>query len=170
MDKLMDPLHLKPVANDVALRNLFQSNAFRALFIISLLVGLAATVITYWALDTQHPYDFVASESYVVPYTARGNDQMIVKWRVVAHRTCPGLIRRELIDPKTDVVLAVYDPQIAAPKYKLEDGYLNKVFMMPRSVQPGMVGYRSHLEYWCNPLQRLWPLRYDTPTLLFEVK
>jgi hypothetical protein len=87
------------------------------------------------------------------------------------NRTCAGLIRRQLFDPHTGVILADYDavPAQAEPP-GFTYGYLNKTFLLPRNIQTGWMGYRASLEYWCNPLQRIWPLRYVTPALNFKVQ
>lgn len=168
----MDTMHLKPIGNETLLANLFSSATFRILFAASLLFATLLVPVTYWALDNQRPYDFYGPpESYIIPNEATGNDQMIVSWKVKANRQCDGSIRRELFDPRTKVVLAVYDPQpIDRHAMPEQDGYFNSVFLLPRMIQTGRIGYRSHREYWCNPLQRIWPLKYTTPDLFFEVK
>lgn len=165
-----DPLHVRPIEYGSLLTNLFGSMAFRALFIISLIVAIIVGPLTYWAFDNRRPYEFIGDESFIIPAEAHGNDQMLVKWKVRFNRLCPGLIRRQLYDPHTGVILAIYDPQPASPEPPpYREGYLNKTFLLPRNIQTGWIGYRSSLEMWCNPLQRIWPLRYDTPSLFFKV-
>lgn len=166
----MDPLHLKPISTDMLLANLFGSLTFRILFAVSMLLAVVLLPVTYWLLDNQRPYTFDAAESYIIPTIANGNDQMIVAWKVRVHRQCEGAVRRELFDPRTQVVLAVYDPQPAHRNSMLGEGYFNKTFLLPRMIQPGRVGYRARLEYYCNPLQRIWPIRYVTPELFFTVR
>jgi hypothetical protein len=167
----MDPMHLKPITRDTLLANLFSSLTFRMLFFVSMIVTLALIPITYWALDNVRPYVFFPEESYIIPTAATGNDQMIVAWKVKVNRQCDGLVRRELFDPRTKVVLSVYDAQPAHVGDISEDhGYFNRTFLLPRSIQTGKIGYRARLEYYCNPLQRWWPIRYSTPDLFFEVK
>jgi hypothetical protein len=165
-----DPLHSHPIEYGNPIVNLFGSAVFRVLFFLSLVTAAVVGPATYWAFDNVMPYDFIADGSVVIPTEARGNDQMLVKWKVRFNRVCPGLIRRQLVDPHTGVVLAVYDPQPTLtdpPGFRT--GYLNKTFLLPRNIQTGWIGYRSTLEIWCNPLQRVWPLRATTPTLLFKV-
>lgn len=165
-----DPMHTTPVEYQSLLANLFGSGAFRALFALSLIFTVATGLLSYWLLDNQHPYEFIAEQSLIIPNEAQGNDQMLVKWKVRFHRTCPGLIRRRLFDPRTEVILAEYDPQQTSPDAPTHsEGYLNKTFLLPKQIQTGWVGYKASLEYWCNPVQRLWPLRYDTPVLFFKV-
>lgn len=169
---MMDPLHVRPIGSETLLANLFSSVTFRALFLVSTMIGLALVPITYWALDNVRPYLFYVEESYILPTTASGNDQMIVSWKVKVNRQCEGLVRRELFDPRPGgALLAIYDAQ---PAHKttmpLGEGQFNRTFLLPKQMQPGKVGYRARLEYWCNPLQRIWPIQYNTPELFFEVK
>jgi hypothetical protein len=165
-----DPLHMRPIEYGSLLVNLFGSAAFRALFVLSLIIAIIVGPISFWMLDNAHPYEFDADLSVIIPTEAHGNDQMIVKWKVHYNRTCQGTIRRELFDPHTEVVLAVYDPQPAATEPPaFHDGYLNKTFLLPRKIQTGRVGYRAKLEFSCNPLQRIWPMRYNSPSLFFTV-
>jgi hypothetical protein len=163
----MDPLHLKPIENEAALANLFASVPFRALFFISMVIAVALVPITYWALDNAHPYVLNAEESYILPTHAHGNDQMIVVWKVKTERHCEGIKRRELFDPRTKVILAVYDP---VPTIRYDDIPFGETFLLPRQIQTGRIAYRSRLEFWCNPLQRIWPIKYTSPELYFTVQ
>lgn len=160
----MDPMHLKPIERGTLLANLFSSVAFRVFFSLSLLVAMILIPVTYWALDYQRPYMFILEGSRIVPTEANGNDQMIVSWNVRTARECDGSVRRELFDPHTQVVLALYDPQ-PSPKTSAP-----ATFLLPRQIQPGKIGYRARLEFWCNPLQRIWPIVYYTPDLFFTVR
>jgi hypothetical protein len=169
----MDPLHLKPIDIDreALLANLFASPTFKVLFFISMVLAVLLMPVTYWALDNQRPYIFDGAESYILPNPATGNDQMIVAWKVKVHRQCEGLIRRELFDPRTQVVLSLYDAQPThIHTLPLGDQYYNRTFLLPKMIQTGRIGYRSKLEYYCNPLQRIWPIQYTSPELFFEVK
>lgn len=166
----MDPLHLKPISREALMANLFSSAAFRGLFFLSVVVTVILIPITFWAVDNTKPYVFYVDESSILPNKAAGNDQMIVRWKIDYVRPCDGLVKREIFDPISQTIVAAYDPQ---PSYSnslpLGPGYLNKTFLLPRSTLPGRYGYRARLEYWCNPLQRFWPIRYNTPELYFEV-
>lgn len=167
----MDPMHLKPIGREALLANLFASPTFRVLFFVSMILALVLGPVTYWAFDNQRPYIFDGSESYIIPNEATGNDQMIVAWKVKVVRQCEGLVRRELFDPRTQVILSIYDPQQAQiNSMPIGEGYYNRTFLLPKMIQTGKIGYRVRAEYYCNPLQRIWPLKYSTPDLFFEVK
>lgn len=168
----MNPMHLKPIGRDKLLANLFSSATFRVLFFVSCVVATALVPITYWALDNVRPYVFFPEESHIIPTNAVGNDQMIVSWKVRVNRQCEGLVRRELFDPRPGgALLAIYDAQPAhKTSMPLGEGQFNRTFLLPKQVTPGKVGYRARLEYWCNPLQRFWPIQYNTPDLFFEVR
>lgn len=168
----MDPLHLKPISRDTLLANLFSSSTFRAMFFVSCLVAVILVPISYWAFDNLKPYTYYTEGSYILPTSAMGNDQMIVSWHVRVNRHCPGVVRRELFDPRVGgAILAMYDAQASIDTIDgLGDQQINRTFLLPRAMPPGRTAYRSKLEFWCNPLQRLWPIRYETPALEFEVR
>lgn len=139
-----------------------------------LLVGFAimfatATLVFMW-FDTTPPFEFDASQSKITPQVAEGGMQIRVDWKVKVHRLCPGTNTRELFDPITKSRLAVYDPVPTASDQALEaDDHLIRTFLLPRRIAKGPVGYRAHLVYKCNWLQRFFPIELDTPDLFFEL-
>ena len=149
---------------------LWTVRAFRLNFIGGVILMLMASSLTYIIFDTQPPYTYIVKESGIIPPTAKGGDQVIVMWRVIFHRSCPGSNQRILFDPVTKVILASYDPAPAATTVSLRDGYLNRTFLLPKNIQPGWVGYRAVVTYQCNFLQRFWPLVVTTPDLFFKVE
>lgn len=167
----MDPLHLKPIGRDT-LANLFSSATFRVLFFVSCVVTVLLVPVSFWAFDNTKPYIFYSEGSYILPINATGNDQMIVSWKVHVNRHCPGVIRRELFDPRVGgAIIAMYDAEASLDTIEsVGDQQINRTFLLPRAMPAGRTAYRAKLEYWCNPLQRLWPTRYTTPSLEFEVR
>jgi hypothetical protein len=131
-----------------------------------------ALVVGHFATDRQHPYDFIVEESYVEPPTGERGHKMTINWRVKEHRLCPGTIERQLVDPATGVLIAVYDPA-PADTVGSEGGWLRKSFMVPKDIQSGTLAYQSKLTYQCNWLQKLVPflaIRYTTPRISFYVE
>jgi hypothetical protein len=159
-----------PVNDRDAAEFLLHSRLFRVLLSFACLISAFGGVTTYMAFDTTPPYEFIGSESLVVPPSAYGGDQITVKWKVKFNRVCTGSMRRILFDPDTNVVLAVYDTEPVAGIYALEDGYLNKTFRLPTVIQKGWIGYRAELHYRCNFLQRFFPLNVTTPDLHFKIE
>lgn len=159
-----------PVDRRVHLHELWSVRVFRLNFIGGVILMLLASPIAYMAFDTQPPYTYIVNESVVLPPTAKGGEQVTVMWKVIFHRSCPGSSQRILFDPTTKVILASYDPSPAATTSSLKNGYLNRTFLLPKSMQPGWVGYRATISYQCNFLQRFWPLVTTTPDLFFKVE
>jgi len=136
----------------------------------SLMVGTGALVFMWF--DTTPPFEFDASQSRVIPEVARSGTQIRVDWKVKVHRLCPGSNVRELFDPVTKARLAYYDPVSTASDAALEgnDDHLIRTFLLPKRISPGPVGYRAHLTYRCNWLQRFFPLQITTPDLFFTLE
>jgi len=93
-----------------------------------------------------------------------------VDWKVKVIRTCPGTHIKELFDPITKARIAVYEsePVSDAASFEGED-HLIRTFLLPRRSSKGLIGYRSHLFYSCNWLQKYIPFQYDSPDLFFEL-
>ena len=156
-----------------ALRELWTLESFRARIFMAVLPTLGAVFFGYLIADTTPPYVFHKEGSSIIPPQGRGGDEMTVQWKVTHNRTCPGTVSRRLVDPVTGVVLATYDPQPAARDgVKLGGDLLVKTFLLPRTLQTGMVGYQAQLSYTCNWLQKRFPdqfgINYTTPMLLFR--
>jgi hypothetical protein len=165
----MPSVKFRPVDYHLTLQNLWQSWAFRALFFMSVAITFVVSPLVYWSLDTTQPFVYLTKDSDIIPDPAAGGQQVIVRWKVKWNRACPGIVRRQLFDPRTNVVLALYDPAPASLDRPPGD-QLNKTFLLPHQMQNGRIGYRARLEYHCNPLQFVFPLIFSTPDLYFTVE
>lgn len=136
------------------------------------LAGILLGSFVFMAFDNTPPYLYDVDKSYVVPSPAREGDQITVKWRIKEIRQiCPGSVQRLLIDTKTGIIVAAYDPTPAATSESIQDGYLNRTFALPRSLPTGKLAYRANVCYQCNAFQKLIkPLCTSTPTLYFELQ
>lgn len=145
---------------------------YRWHLIFGMVLMLPCAWLAYMAADNQPPYEYDALNSRVVPSPAHDGDQITVKWKLAkVNRVCPGSNRRVLFDPKTRVILASYDPTPAAISSNIEDGYLNRTFMLPRGLLPASdIGYRATVCYSCNLLQEFRPLCVSTPELIFRIE
>lgn len=138
----------------------------------TILCGLFAWA-AFMVADTDPPYEYDVASSYIVPSKAHDGDQITVKWKLAKiNRICPGSNRRILFDPKTHVILASYDPTPAAVSESIQDGYLNRTFLLPQGVLPqGKIGYRANVCYECNLFQKIFkPLCIATPNLFFIIE
>ncbi len=130
---------------------------------------LVIAPIAYMTADTQPPYEFDVSQSYVVPSTTPAGRQILVHWKISkVNRVCPGSITRFVVDQRTGARVS-YDPAPAASNVESNDEWLDRTFFLPPETVPGMKWYYSDGDYSCNPLQRIYPLRVRTPRLSFEV-
>lgn len=158
------------------LRELWSVKSFRARIFLAMLPTAIALIVGYYVTDAQRPYDFHKEGSFIEPPVGTGGDQVTVNWKVTFYRQCTGHLTRTLVDPNSGVLLAVYDtsPVASASGVFAANGYLRKTFTIPRSMPPGVIGYKAQLEYQCNWLQRMFPrplsIRYETPMLLFKVE
>jgi len=154
------------------LKELWAVKSFRARIFLAILPTSIALVVGHFATDRQRPYDFHAEESFVIPPKGREGQEMTINWRVTHHRTCPGTVERQLVDPNTGVIVAAYDPAPADTNGG-QDGWLRKTFRVPRDIQAGNIAYQSKLTYQCNWLQKFVPalaIRYLTPRIVFTVE
>lgn len=136
------------------------------------MIGLHLFVI-FWTLgyliaDNTPPYIYFADESYVKPSVTQKGHQVEVYWKLKVNRICPGHIIRSIVDEKTGVKFS-YDPYPAISAIKIGDDHLSRTFLLPEGISPGKKIYRANAEYVCNPLQRFWPLKVQTPDLQFEI-
>jgi hypothetical protein len=136
---------------------------------------LVIAPLTYMLADNQPPYEYLTGRSYLTPLVAKQGSQMTVHWELRVNRYCPGVVSRTIIDEKTGVRIS-YDPVlvIAEPGVSLQFGpdrvmLLNRSFTLPLTIDPGPKLYRAYIEFHCNPLQFIWPLRVKTPDLEFVV-
>lgn len=140
----------------------------RAQWIIGAVLALLLGGVAYMAADNQPPYDYIIEQSYVRPNPAHPGRQITVHWELKINRICPGVIVRTIVDAKTKARVS-YDPALALVTVRAGDTSLERTFFLPEEMLPGPKLYRANAEYICNPLNRIWPLKVQTPDLYFEV-
>lgn len=140
----------------------------KLIWIIGVNVACICGWIGYMAADNQPPYDYFVTESYVVPSPSLAGHQVTVHWKLKVNRICPGFIIRTIVDAKT-MARVSYDPAPAFGMVRTDDDHLDRTFFLPEGMRPGPKIYRANAEYVCNLLQRIWPLKVQTPDLHFEV-
>lgn len=135
---------------------------------ICLVSMLIIAPISYMIADTEAPYIYDESMSYVIPERTQAGHQLIVHWSVKVNRVCPGEIIRNIVDAKSGAKIS-YDPTRAAGTVELSDKELNRTFQLPSGIAPGEKFYYADGEYQCNFLQRFYPLHSRTPRLPFTI-
>lgn len=123
----------------------------------------------YLLADNQPPYIYDIEQSYVIPSRASPGHQVAVHWSIKVNRLCPGSIVRTIVDARTGARMS-YDPTPGDMTIEPTDTVLDRTFLLPQGMGLGPKIYRANAEYACNPLQRIWPLKVQTPDLLFEVE
>lgn len=138
-------------------------------WIIGFFVALVCGQFAYLAADNQPPYSYIVDKSYIKPNPAHPGRQIIVHWEFKINRLCPGIVIRTIADAITGASIS-YDPAPVFNQVKFGDTSLERTFFLPEGMLPGKKLYRAHAEYVCNPLQRIWPLKVQTPDIAFEVE
>lgn len=120
----------------------------------------------FLSADNKPPYSYNAAKSYIKPDPAGAGRQVTIHWEVKNNRYCPGFITRSIIDAKTKVIVS-YDPFPAL--FEEGEHFIDRSFYLPDSIEPGIKIYRVNGVYFCNILQRLWPLKVQSPDIFFEI-
>lgn len=145
-------------------------SVFKVQLCISIVLSVIAASVAFMFFDTDPPYNYDASRSYIEPDHADGGDTVTSNWKVTMNRWCPGTMQRQLFDPRTGAIVSTYDTIPMAHHSIIDkDGYLRRNFILPRAISKGRTGYRVNVCFSCNPLQRLYPVCYKTPDLFFMV-
>lgn len=92
-----------------------------------------------------------------------------VRWTGMYKRNCTGEFFRTILDSGDNIhyLLVIPDPP--------DDDELNvpvewtRAFILPHGAAEGPALYRVRAQYWCNPLQHLWPIKIDLPDIPFKV-
>lgn len=141
----------------------------RVFWVAGLNLAAILGLFAYMLADNQPPYTYFGDESYIIPQRASPGHQVSVHWKIKVNRLCPGAIVRTIVDARTGARTS-YDPTPAIVTIRPEDTSLDRTFMLPEGMGAGRKLYRANAEYVCNPLQRIWPLKVQTPDLMFEVE
>jgi len=157
------------------IRELWGFKSFRARIVLAIFPTLVALIVGHFATDRERPYEFHLEGSFIVPPEAESGDQITVNWKVTRRRQCEGTVDRQLVDPRTEVIIANYDPAPAALNgVAVGTDILRKTFTLPLNMQRGDVGYQAKLNYQCNWLQKIFPnalgIKYVTPLLKFTIR
>lgn len=141
----------------------------RVFWVVGLNLAAILGLLAFMIADNQPPYTYFADGSYLIPERAAPGHQISVHWKIKVNRLCPGAIVRTVVDARTGARMS-YDPTPAMVTIQMGDSSLDRTFLLPQGMGPGRKLYRANAEYVCNPLQRIWPLKVQTPDLFFDVE
>lgn len=147
------------------MRTTFPANPIAAFVAIALFAPLL-----WMALDRDPPY--VITNGRITPPMPVKNGTVSIDWDIAPLRSCqPGnhsSVVRTVIDAMG--VRHVYAPIAAtygtAEQFKPEE--IRRSFRLPLNIT-GKVSYSAKVCYSCNPIQVLWPVCLDTPTIEFFI-
>ena len=147
-------------------------SAFKS-FIVGFSVLFIGPVV-YMSLDNSPPYTFHKGE--LIPNPATSGQTVDVIWEYEVHRFCSGIVYRRIIGPigSGAAIVHNYDPTVAVinPRIAQQSGpnKLVVTFSLPPSTSPGEFIYSATIEYNCNPLQAIFPLKVQLPQVPFGVR
>lgn len=121
-------------------------------------------------LDNERPYEYDLEKSYVIPNPAPQGAVVTVNWALAkVNRSCPGSLQRYFRDMSTGEIVASLDATYMLHAIKRGDKRLPRSFELPPNLPP-VVGYSAEVCAQCNLLQRVFPLCFTTPEVVFRVK
>ena len=135
-----------------------------ALFIM---VGTAAGVLSWWAVDRQVPMTVVHAEAInknVVP-----GGTVLVRYNVVRHRSCAVRLEQVIFDADRVRYPLEIEEYFADPGPIGEEHFAVPI-SVPHNINPGVARYRAFRQYQCNPLHYIWPIEQITWDVPFNVE
>ncbi len=122
------------------------------------------------SLDNEPPYSYDAAQSHVIPNPAPQGAMVTVDWALTkVRRECPGSVQRIFRNMETGQVVTTLDTTPKSRSIRVGDKRLPRSFELPPNL-PAVVGYSAEVCAQCNLLQRLTPLCFKTPEIIFRVQ
>jgi hypothetical protein len=129
--------------------------------------AMLSGLFAYWALDSSPPVENMTGKVVSAEVAPDGSARLVVEWMAIRRRLCHGNSVRWIID---GYITPLPDIQYPPPQV----GEIGQVirWRVPITVPKDFhdVGvYRVHVEYTCNPLQRIFPIVIDPPDVPFAI-
>ena len=141
--------------------------AGRCVSVVSFLVVVYVFgALGFWTADRKPPVEVLASE--VVNKEVAPGEDLLVKRTVFRERQCATEVDRVFIDSQgfrfvlADQTFAVFGP--------LGTDSFTTVTPVPTQMAPGPARYYTAVQYRCNPVQEVWPVRAASKPVEFVVK
>jgi len=134
--------------------------------------GAATTAVLcavlYMLLDRAVPIDVIAGQ--IAPDPAPAGADVVIELKVIMHRECGGTIRRRIVD-SAGVQFEYDDKKVSFPLAgpSEEPQVFLRPLRLPVAIHRGPAKYVPVFEWWCNPLQRIWPTVYVQRPVVFDV-
>lgn len=134
-------------------------------FMWLLLVGIICVGVYQASTDRAPPFRVMEVE----PAAARAGEVVTIRQRVVRDLSRPCAVKwtRFMWAPGMGRLDLTPEPVQVAPEFirRMEErdpGRLAVSVRIPDSAQPGQGSLVTHLDYWCKPAQRAWPITVIT--------
>lgn len=122
-------------------------------------IALAAATLLILLVDRREPV-VIDSISVVPEKVVAGEDaQIVIKMDV--KRGCWGEITRTLVSERPGSPVQVYDR--AALTFQSGKSEVTRTLHVPTGFSHGPAIYRSEVDFVCNPLQNIWPIKVQAP-------
>ncbi len=133
------------------------------------IIALLAMWVAWMAADTEPPYTYDVTQSHIVPDPAPQGSMVTADWAISkVTRKCPGTSQRYFRDMATGKIVATLDTTPMSRAVKPGDTRLPRSFELPPKL-PAVVGYSTEICAECNVLQKIFPLCFMTPEIVFRV-
>lgn len=146
----------------------------RALRIIPHLSALAIAAMVSFPVvavvgDRRAPFTFESGE--MLTAMPRPGDTVTVRWIGTFYRECEGVVHRSIVDSGN--ALHLLSPIFSVlSNVEVDPGKSyswQRSFNLPLAITSGSARYKTAPEYWCNGLQKLWPIKVAVPDIQFVV-
>jgi hypothetical protein len=121
--------------------------------------------VVYMLADRDPPFAFIRGE--IVPDNPSPGESISVIWYANITRRCDGIVHRRIID--SHGVIFNFTSVPALYRYSPDIAKFARTFPLPAGIAQGWAEYAPDVFYWCNPLQKLWPIHGKAPALKFFV-
>lgn len=134
-------------------------------FMWLMLVGIICVGAYQASTDREPPFRVLEVE----PAAARAGEVVTIRQRVVRDLSRPCSVRwsRFMWTPGMGRLDLTYEPVQVGPDFiarmeARDPGRLSVSVRIPDGAQPGQGSLVTHLDYWCKPAQRAWPITVIT--------
>lgn len=141
------------------------SGMHKLAWLASTVLAICSAIAIVWAFDRSLPTEYVGvKRSRMV-----GPDTVLLVQEVKRHRACDTAVTLRYIESPIGGRLYIQNVEFsAADMQRLEEeqpGEVRLLLNIPPVRVPGIWRYHVVLEFACNPIHKIWPIRtsYDVP-------
>ena len=136
---------------------------FIAFFVSGLFI-----VPSMWLVLDREPPVIVEDAAYIGPWPITPGESFYIRYSVNRKKLCPYTIQPLIFDGAS--VRYVLEQQNILAAGPLGPDIYEVERTVPEGAAHGWARYSTVLEFYCNPIQRYWPVQMVTPTVRFKVE